>query len=61
MDLKIEIPDIVEYLEITIEEAFTYVSSRKGVPVQNLIELYNTCENKKQTFCSCCPYKQRLV
>ena len=39
MDLKIEIPDIVEDIEITMEEAFTYVSSRKGVPLQNLIEL----------------------
>ena len=50
MDLKIEIPDIVEDIEITMEEAFTYVSSRKGVPLQNLIELYNNCKNIKQNF-----------
>ena len=50
MNLKIEIPDDIEYKEITIEKAFTYVSSKKGVQLKNIIELYKKCENKNENF-----------
>ena len=50
MNLKIEIPEDIVYQEIAINETFTYVSLKKGIEIQHIMEIYNQRQDKQDNF-----------